>query len=150
MTNCYNGSADISSVELLSHVQLFATPWTAAHLVSLSKTNSRNLLKLRSNVSVMPFYPLILCHPLSSCLQSFPESRPFQMSQLFVIRWPKCWSFSFSIHTSNVCSGLIFFSIDCFDLLAVQGTLKNLLQHHSLKATVWLSAFFIVQPLIHT
>ena len=97
--------------------------------------------------AILPSHSLSSPLLLSSIL---PTIRVFTNESVLCIRWPKYWSFSFSIHTSNVCSGLIFFSIDCFDLLAVQGTLKNLLQHHSLKATVWLSAFFIVQPLIHT
>ena len=135
-----------SSVQLLSHVQLFATPWTAAHQASLSFTISRSLLKLVSIESVMPSNHLILyCH-LLLCLQSFPASASFQMSQLFASGWPRDWSFSFSISPSNECSALISFRIDWFDLLAVQGTLKSLLQHHSLKASIlWCSVFFMVQ-----
>ena len=132
----------ISSVQSLSHVKLFATPWTAAHQVSLSITNSWSLLKLMSIESVMPSNHLILCHPLSSCLQSFPASGSFPMSWLICTRCLKYWSFSFS--PFNEYSGLISFRIDWFDLLAVQGTLKSLLQHHSAKAPVLqCSAFFI-------
>ena len=121
-----------------------ATPWTAAHQASLSITNSRSLLKLMSIESVMPSNHLILCHPLLLYLQSFPASGSFQMSQFF--RWPKYWIIIFSISPSNEYSGLISFRMDWLDLLAVQGTLKSLLQHHSSKASILqCSAFFIVQ-----
>ena len=117
----------------LSCVQLFVTPRTAAHQASLSFTISRSLLKLMSTESVMPSNYLILC-PFSSCPQSFPASGSFPMSQPFLlIRWPKYWSFTFSIHPSKEYSGLISFRMDRFDLLAVQETLNSLLQHHSLK-----------------
>ena len=112
-----------SSVQSLSHVQLFATPWTAAHQASLSITNSRSLLKLMPIESVMPSSHLILCRPFSSCPQSLPASGSFPMSQLFA-RWPKYWSFSFSISLSNEHPGLISFRMDWLDLLAVQGTLR--------------------------
>ena len=125
-----------------------ATPGTAAHQASLSFTVSWSLLKLMSVESVMPSNQLILCRPL--LLSSiFPSIRVFSTESAFHIRWPKYWSFSFSISPSNEYSGLISFRIDWFDLLAVQVTLKNLLQHHSLKASIlWCSAFFTV-PLSH-
>ena len=134
-----------SSVQLLSRVQFFATPWTAAHQASLSITNTQSLLKLMSVESVTPSNHLIL---------SSPSPPAFNLSQhqgLFKwvsssIRWPKYWSFSFSISPSNQYSGLISFRMDWLDPLAVQGTLKSLLQHHSSKASILLcSAFFIVQ-----
>ena len=136
------------SVQLLSHVQLFAIPWIAACQASLSITNSQSLPKLMPIELVMPSNHLILCHPLpsiSSCLQSFPTSGSFQMSQLFTW-WPKHWSFSFTISPSNEHPGLISLRMDWLDLLGVQGTLKSLLQHHSSKASILqFSAFFIVQ-----
>ena len=135
----------ISSVRSLSCVQLFVTPWTAARQASLSITNSQSLLKLLSIESVMPSNHLIFCCPFSSCLQSFPASGSFQMSG-FRIRWPKYWSFSFNISPSNEHPGLISFRMDWLDLLAVQGTFKSLLQHHSSKASILRhSAFFTVQ-----
>ena len=122
------------------------TPWTAAQQASLSITNSPSLLKLMSIESVMPSTISSSAVPLSSCLQSFPASGSFPMSQCFVIGWPKYWSFSFSISPSNQHSGLISFRMDWFDHLAVQGTLKSLLQYHSSEASILrLSAFFIVQ-----
>ena len=129
-------------VQSLSRVQLFVTPWTAAGQVSLSFI-SQSLLKLTSTESAMPSNHLVLCRPL--LLPSiFPSIRAFSDELAFHIRWPKYWSFSFS--PSNEYSGLTSFRIDWFDLLAVQGTLKSLLQHHSLKASIlWCSAFFIVQ-----
>ena len=136
----------ISSVQSLSRVQLFVTPWTAAHQASLSITSSQGLLKLMSIESVMPFSHLILCHPLILPLSIFPNIRVFTNESVLRIRWPKYWSFSFSISPSNEYSGLISFRMDWFELLAVQGTLKNLLQHYSSKASVlWCSGFFIVQ-----
>ena len=134
-----------SSVQSLSRGQLFVNPWTAARQTSLSITNSQSLLTLMSIESVMPSNHLILCHPL--LLPSiFPSIRVFPNESILHIRWPKYWSFSFSISPSNEYSGLIFFRIDWFDLLAVQGTLKSLLQHHSSKVSILrLSAFFIVQ-----
>ena len=134
-----------SSVQSLSRGRLFVSPWTAARQTSLSITNSQSLLTLMSIESVMLSNHLILCHPL--LLPSiFPSIRVFPNESVLHIRWPKYWSFSFSISPSNEYSGLIFFSIDWFDLLAVQGTLKSLLQHHSSKVSIlWLSAFFIVQ-----
>ena len=134
-----------SSVQSLSRVQLFVTPWTAACHASLSTTNSWSLLKLMSTETVIPFNCLILCHPLR--LPSiFPSIRVFSNESILRIRWPNCWSFSFSISPSNEYSGLISFRTDWFDLPAVQGTLKSLLQHHSSKASILQrSAFFIVQ-----
>ena len=121
-------------------------PMDCAHQASLSITNSRNLLKLMSIESVMPSNHLILCCPLLLLLSIFPSIRVFSNESVLCIRWPKYWSFSFSISPSNEYSGLISFRMDWLDLLAVQGTLKSLLQHHSSKASiVWRSAFFIVQ-----
>ena len=141
------GLIAISSVHLLSCVRHFATAWTAAHQASLSITNSRSLLKLISIESVMPSNHLILCCLFSFCLQSFPASGSFPMSQLFESGGQrKDWSFSFNISPFNEYSGLIFFRTDWLDLLAVQGTLKSLLQHHSSKASILsCSAFFMVQ-----
>ena len=135
-----------SSIQLLSHVWLFATPWTAACQASLPITNSRSLLKLMSIESMMPSNHLILCHPLFLLPSIFPSIRVFSNKSALCIRWPKYWSFSFNISPYNEYSGLISFRMDWLDLLAVQGTLKSLLQHHSLKASIlqW-SAFFIVQ-----
>ena len=126
---------NFSSVQSLSLLRLFATPWTAAHKASLSITNSRSLLKLTSIESVMPSNHLILCHPLLLLPSIFPSIRVFSNESALCIRWPKYWSFSFSISPSNEYPGLIFFRIDWFDLLAVQWTLKSLLQHHSSKAS---------------
>jgi len=123
----------ISSVQLLSCVQLFATPWTAACQASLSITNTQSLLKLMSIASVMPSNNLILCLPLLLLHSILPSIRVFSSESVLCIRWPKYWSFSFSISPSNEYSGLISFRMDWLDLLAVQGTLKSLLQHHSLK-----------------
>ena len=139
------GRRAFSLVQLFSRVRLFATQWTVTHQASLSITNSRSLLKLMSIKSVMPSSHLILCHPLLLLPSIFPSIRVFSNESVFPIRWPKYWSFSFSISPSNDYSGLISFKIDQFDLLAVQGTLKSLLQHHSSKSTVlWCSAFFMV------
>ena len=133
-------------VQSLSHVQLFVTPWTAARQASLSFTISRSLLKLMSIESVMPSNHLILCHPLLLPPSIFPSIRAFSNESALLIRWPKCWSFSLSISPSNEYSGLISFRMDWLDLLAVQGTLKGLLQHHSSKASILqLSAFFIIK-----
>ena len=135
-----------SSVQLLSHVWLFATARTAAHQASLSITTSQSLLKLMSIESVMPSNRLILCHPLLLPPSIFPSIRVFSSESVLWIMWPKYWSFSFSISPSNEYSGLISFRMDWLDLLAVQGTLKSLLQHQSSKAsTLRCSAFFIVQ-----
>ena len=127
-------------------VQLFKTPWTAASQASQSITNSQILLKLMSTMSVMPFNHFILCCPLLCLPSIFPSIRVFSSESVLHIRWPKYWSFSFSISPSNEYLGLISFRIDWFDLLEVQGTLKSLLQHHSSKASILQhSAFFIVQ-----
>ena len=134
---------------MLSRVQLFATPWTAAHQTSLSIINSRSLLKLMSIELVMPSNHLILCRPLLLLPSIFPSIRVFSNESALRIRGPKYWSFSFNISPSNEYSGLISFRMDWMDLLAVQGTLKSLLQHHSSRASILqCSAFFIVQ-LIH-
>ena len=135
-----------SSVHLLSRVRLFANPWTAACQASLSITSSLSLLKLMSIALVMPFSHLILCHPLLLPPSIFPSIRVLSNESVLHMRWPKYWSFSFSISPSKEHSGLISFRMDCLDLLAVQGTLKSLLQHHSSKASILRrSAFFIVQ-----
>ena len=126
----------VSSVQSLSHVQLFTTPWTAACQASLSITNSGSLLKLVSIKSVMPSNHLILDHPLLLLPSIFPSNRVFSNGSVLCIKWPKYWSFSFSITPSNKYSGLISFRIDWFDLLAVQGTLKSLLQYHSSKTSI--------------
>ena len=133
-----------STVQSLSRVQLFATPWTAAHQASLSITNSQSLPKLMSIESVMPSNYHILCHPLLVLPSIFPQIRVFSKESVLRIRRPKYWSFSIS--PSNEHSGLISFRIDCLDLLEVQGTLKSLLQHHNSKVSILQhSAFFIVQ-----
>ena len=134
-----------SSVQSLSCVRLFVTPWTAARQASLSITNSRGLLKLMSIKSVMPSSHLILCHSLLLLPSIFPSIRVFSDESTLRIRWPKYWIISFSISPSNEYSGLIF-RMDWLDLLAVQGTLKSLLQHHSSRASILQhSAFFIIQ-----
>ena len=134
-----------SSVQSLSHVWLFVTPWTTAHQASLSISNSRNLLKHMCFESVMPSNHLILCHPLLLPPSIIPSIKVFS-NESVLIRWPKYWSFSFSISPSNEHSGLISFWMNWLDLLAVQETLKSLLQHHSSKAAILLCpAFFIVQ-----
>ena len=134
-----------SSVSL-SRVRLFATPQTAAHHAPLSITNSQSLLKLMSIELVMPSNHLILCRPLLHLPSVFPSIRVFSSESVLCIKWPKYWSFSFSISPSNEYSGLISFRIDWFHLLTVQGTLKSLLQYHSSKALIpQRSAFFIVQ-----
>ena len=126
----------ISSVQSLSHVRLFVTPWNAACQASLSITNSQSLFKLMSIESVMPSNHLILYCPLLLLPSIFRSIRVFSSESVLCIRWPKYWSFSFNISPSNEYSGLISFRMDWFDLLAVQGTLKSLLQPHSLKASV--------------
>ena len=126
------------------------TPWTAACQASLSITNSQSLLKLMSIESVMPSNCLILCHPLLLLPSIFPSVRVFSSKSVLCFKWPKCWSFSFNISPSNEYLGLISFRIDWLDLLAIQGTLQSLLQHHSSKASILhCSAFFMVQ-LSHT
>ena len=126
----------ITTFQSLSHVPLFETPWTATRQASLSITNSWSLLKLMSIVSVKLSNHLILCHPLLLLPSIFPSIRVFSNESVLHIRWPECWSFSFSISPSNEYSGLISFRMDWLDLLAVQGTLKSLLQHHSSKASI--------------
>ena len=134
------------TVQSLGRIWLFATPWTAARQASLSITNSWSLLKLMSIKSVMSPNHLILCHPLLLPPSIFPSIRVFSNESVLHIRWPKYWSFSFSMSPSNEYSGLISFRMDWLDLLAVQVTLKSLLQHQSSKASIlWHSAFFIIQ-----
>ena len=152
------GSADSSgkdnmgflrqAMQLLSHVQPSETPWTAARQAPLSITNSRSLFKLMSIESVIPSNCLILCHPLLLPPSIFSSLRVFFSQSVLHISWPQDWSFSFSISPSNEYSGLISFKMDWLDLLAVQGTVKSLLQHHSSKESILqLSTFFIVQLL---
>ena len=131
----------ISSVQPLSRARLFVTPWTSAHQASLSITNSRSLLKLMSIELVMPSNHLILCHPLLLLPSIFPSIRVFSNESVLPVTWPKYWSFSFSISPSNEYLGLISFRMDWFDLLAVQRTLKSLLQHHSSKASFFCAQF---------
>ena len=130
----FSSCAFSQSVQSFSHVQLFVTPWTAVHQASLSITNSQSLLKLISIESVMPSTHLICCCPLLLPPSIFPRIRVFSNESVLLTRWPEYWSFSFSISPSNDYSGLISFKMDWLDLLAVQGTLKSLLQHHSSKA----------------
>ena len=138
--------SQFSSVQSLCSDQLFVTPWTAAHQASLSITNTQTLLKLMSIESVMPSNQFILCHPLFLLPSIFPSIRVFSNEPVLRIKWPKYWSFSFSICPSNENLGLICFSMDWLDLLADQGTLKSLLQYCSSKASVLRrSAFLIVQ-----
>ena len=138
-------SVQFSSVKLFSHVRLFVTLWTAARQACLSITNSRSLLKFMSIASVMPFNHLIICRPLLLLPSIFPSVRVFSCESDLHIRWPKYWSFSFNISPSNEHSGWISFRMDWINLLAVQGTLKSLLQHHSSKESIhWCSAFFMV------
>ena len=133
-------------VHSFSHVQLFGTPWTAAYQASLSFTISWSLLKFMSIEAVMPSNHLVLCHPLLFLPSIFPSTRVFSNESVLRISWPKYWSFSFSISLSNEYLGLISFRMDWLDLLAVQGTYKSLLQHHSSKASILqCSAFFMVQ-----
>ena len=135
----------IAIFQSLSHVWLFATPWTVAWQASLFFTISQSLLRLISIKSVMPSNHLILCHPLLLLPSIFPSIRVFSNESALQIRWPKYWSFSFDINPSNESSGSISFRIDWWDLLAVQRAFKSLLQHHSSKASVlWRSAFFMV------
>ena len=137
---------EFSSVQSLSRVWLFVTPWTVAYQASLSITNSWSLLKLMSTEWAMPSNHLTLCCPLLLLPSIFLRIRVFSSESSLRIRWPKYWSFSFNISPSNEHAGLISFRMDWLDLLAVQGTLKNLIQHHSSKASIlWCSAFFTVQ-----
>ena len=138
-------SIQFSSVQSLSRVRLFVTPWIAAHQASLSIPNSQSSLKLMSIKSVMPSSHLILCRPLLLLSPIPPSIRVFSNESTLHMRWPKYWSFSFSISPSNEHPGLVSFRMDWLNLLAVQGTLKSLLQHHSSKASIlWHSAFFTV------
>ena len=135
-----------SSIQSLSCVWLFVTPWTAARQAPLSITNSQSSLKLMSIELVMPSNNLILCHPLLHLPSIFPSIWVFSNESVLRIRWPEYWSFSFSISPSKEYSGRISFRMDWLDLLAVQRTLKSLLQHHSSKASIlWYSAYFMVQ-----
>ena len=147
--NLFSLVVSIYSVQSVSHVQLFVTPWTAACQASLSTTNSWSLLKLMSIELVMPSNHLILCHPLLLLPSVFPSIRVFSNESVLCIRWPQYWSFSFSISPSNEYSGLISFRIDWFDLPAVQGTLKSLLQYHSSKASVLQHSAFQLSTSIH-
>ena len=142
----YPKSIQFSSVQLLSRVRIFATPLTAASQASLSIAHSQSLLKLMSIESVMPSNHLILCHPLFLLPSIFPNITVFSNESVLHIRWPKYWSFSFSISPSNEHSRLISLRMDLLDLLAVRGTLKSLLQYHSSKASFLRgSPYFIVQ-----
>ena len=144
--NFYFTLSFVAVVQSLNHVRLFVNPWTAAHQASLSFTISWNLLKLMSIRSVMPSNYLILCRPLLLLPSIFPSIRVFSNELALHIRWPKYWSFSFSISPFNEYSGLISFKINWLDLLAVHGTLKSFLQHRSLKALILpSSAFFTIQ-----
>ena len=135
----------VSSVQSLSRVQLFATPWTAACQAFLSITNSRSLPKLMSIESVMPSNHLILCHPLLLLPSIFPSIRVFSNELALHIRWPEYYNFSFNISPSSEHPGLISFRIDWLDLFAIQGTLKSLLQHHSSKAPIWSHAYWYIK-----
>ena len=138
-------------VQLISHICLFETPWTAEHQASLSITNSWSLLKLMSIQSVMPFNHPILCHPFLLQPSIFPSIRVFSSESVLHMKWPKYWSFSFSITPSNEYSALISFRIDWFALLEVKGLSRVFFLHHSLKASIlWCPVFFMVQLYIHT
>ena len=140
--------SQFSSFHSLSRVRLFVIPWTAAHQASLSITNSRSLLKLIPFKLEMPSNHLILCCPLLFLPSILPSIRVFSNESILHIRWPKYWSFSFNISPTNEHPRLIYFRMDWLDPFAVQGTLKNLLQHHSSKASIlWCSAFFMLQLL---
>ena len=146
LNNAYLLSVQFSSIQSLSHVRLFATPWIAARQASLSISNSQSLLKLMPIELVMPSRNLILCHPLLLLPPIPPSIRVVSNGSTLHRRWPKYWSFSFSISPSNEHPGLVSFRMDWLDLLAVPGTLKSLLQHHSSKVSIlWLSGFFTVQ-----
>ena len=145
----YKKTFSFNSVQSLSCVGLFATPWTAACQASLSITNSWSLLKLMSIELLMPFNHLILCHFLFLLHLIFSSIRVFSKESVPHIRWPKYWSFSFNISSSNECSGLISFRMDWLDLLEVQGTLKSLLQHHSSKASILRCLAFSIVQLSH-
>ena len=138
-----------TSVQSLSRVQLFATPWTAARQAFLSITNSQSPPKPMSIESVMPSNHFIVCHPLLLLPSIFPSIRVFSKESALRIRWPKYWSFTFNINPSKEHSGLISFRMDWLDLLAVQGTLKSLLQHHSSKASILRYSDFLIVQLSH-
>ena len=138
-----------NSVQSLSHVRLFATPWTAAHQASLSITNSQSLPKLMSIESVMPSSHLILCRPLLLLPSIFPSIRVFSNESALCIRWPKYWSFSFNISPYNEHPGLVSFRMDWLDHLAVQGTLKSLLKYPSSKASVLIMDPFLFGDNLH-
>ena len=140
----------VSSVQLLSHVPLFVTPWTATPQAFPSITHSQRLLKLMSIESVMPSNHIILCHPLLLLPSIFPSIRVFSNELVLHIRGPKYWSFSFSISPSNEYSGLISFRMDWLDLPAVQGTIESLLQHHNSKASILRRSVFLTVQLSHT
>ena len=137
------------AVQLLTGVPFFATPWTAAHQASLSITNSWSSLKLMSIESVMPSNHLIFCHPDLLLSSIFPSIRVFSNKSVLHIRWPKYWNFSFSISPSNEHPGLISFRMRWLDLLAVQGTLKSLLQHHNSKASILQHSVFFTAQFSH-
>ena len=141
--NSKSTTVQLSSVLSLSRVRLFVTPWTAAWQTSGSTTSSRSLLKRKSIESVMPSNHLILCQPLLLPPSILPSIRVFSNESVLCIRWSKYWCFSFSISPSNEYSGLISFKMGWIDLLAVQGTLKSLLQHRSKASILWRSAFFV-------
>ena len=143
------GAIEFSSVQSLSRVWLFAIPWITALQASLSITNSRSSLRLTFIESVMPSSHLILCHPLLLLPSIFSSIRVFSNESTLRMRWPKYWSFSFSISPSNEHPGLIYFRVDWLDLLAVQGTLKSLLQHHSSKASILRCSAFLIVHLSH-
>ena len=142
-------SFQFSSVQLLSHVRLFTTPWTAARQASLSISNSQSLTNIMSIELVMPSNHLILCCPLLFLPSIFPSIRVFSDESALCIRWPKYWSFSFNISPSNVHPGLISIRMDWLDLPAVQGTHKSLLQHHSSKASILQCSVFFMVLLSH-
>ena len=139
-----------SSVQLLSHICFFTTPWTTAHQASLSITNSHRLLKLMCIESMMPFNHLIHCHPLHLLPSIFPSIRVFSNESVLHIRWPEYWSFSFNISSSNKYSALISFRIDLLNLLEVQGTLKSLLQHPQFKSINSSVLSFLYDPTLTT
>ena len=142
---CCLVSLFVAIIQLISRIWLFVTPWTVAHQAPLSSTISQSLLKLMSIESVMPSNHLILCSPLYLLSLIFSSIRVFSNELALLIRWPKYWSFTFNINPSSEYSVLVSFRIDWFDLFAVQGTLKSLLQHHNSKTSIlWCSAFFIV------
>ena len=148
LLHCKQKEVQFSSIQSLGRVRRFATPWTAACQASLSITNSWSLLKLTSIELVMQSSHLILCHPLLLLPSAFPSIRVFSSESVLHTRWPKYWSFSFSMTPSNEYSRLIF-RMDCLDLLAVQGTLKSLLQHDSSKASILQHSAFFIAQLLH-